>query len=79
MKADQKPRLRFALLTFLFLFVCPLALKAADRIVIGISPSLTATLSILAKQKGYFEQQGIDAELRVISSGSLAVAPDVER
>ena len=40
--------------------------------VIGISPSLTATLNIIAKQQGYFSQQEVDAEVRVIESGSKA-------
>lgn len=56
------------------LFGIPLTARAGGRVVIGISPSLTATLNIIAKQQGYFSQQGVDAELRVIESGSKAVA-----
>jgi ABC-type nitrate/sulfonate/bicarbonate transport system substrate-binding protein len=38
--------------------------QAGERVVIGISPSLTATLNIIAQQQGYFSQQGVDAEIR---------------
>ena len=49
-------------------------MRAGEKVVIGISPSLTAALNIIAKQQGFFSQQGVDAELRVIESGSKAVA-----
>jgi len=47
--------------------------QAGDRVVIGITPSLTATLNIIAKQQGYFSQQGVDAEIRLIETGIKAV------
>lgn len=53
-------------------FPCSAA-AAGSRIVIGVSPSLTATLNVIARQQGFFSQQGIDAEIRVIESGSKAV------
>jgi NitT/TauT family transport system substrate-binding protein len=61
----------FTLAIFLTLFVTA---QAGERVAIGISPSLTAALNIIAKERGYFSQQGVDAELRVIASGSKAVA-----
>ena len=48
--------------------------QAGEHVVIGVSPALTATLNIIAKQQGYFSQQGVDAEIRVCESGSQAVA-----
>ena len=48
--------------------------QAGDRVVIGVSPSLTATLNVIAKQQGYFAQQNVDADIRVIESGPKAVA-----
>lgn len=68
-KAMLKPIL-FALVA---LFGFSLSARAGDRVVIGVSPSLTATLNVIAKQQGYFQQQGVDAEIRVIESGSKAV------
>ena len=41
---------------------------------IGISPALSATLSVIARQQGFLSQQGIDADIRIIESGSKAVA-----
>ena len=64
----------FFLFTLVIFFAFPLTVQASDRIVIGVSPSLTATLNIIAKQQGYFAQQGVDVEVRVIESGSKAVA-----
>ncbi|MEI7639059.1 MAG: ABC transporter substrate-binding protein [Syntrophus sp. (in: bacteria)] len=48
--------------------------QAGERVVIGVSPALSATLSIIAKQQGFFLQQGIDVDIRIIESGSKAVA-----
>jgi ABC-type nitrate/sulfonate/bicarbonate transport system substrate-binding protein len=64
-------RILFTLVVFLGL---PLTAEAGERLVIGISPSLTATLNIIAQQQGYFAQQEVDVELRVIEAGSKAVA-----
>lgn len=50
------------------------AAGAGDRIVIGVSPALTAALTIIAQQQGYFASQGADVEVRVIESGTRAVA-----
>ena len=47
---------------------------ANEKVTIGVSPSLTATLTIIAQQQGYFARQGIDVDIRVVKSGSLAVA-----
>jgi ABC-type nitrate/sulfonate/bicarbonate transport system substrate-binding protein len=62
------------LFTLIMFFGLSSMVQAGDQVVIGISPSLTATLSIIAKQLGFFSQQGIDADIRVIESGSKAVA-----
>jgi len=70
-KRNMFKRTLFTLVVFLGLL--PTA-QAGDRVVIGISPSLTATLNIIAQQQGYFSQQKVDAEIRVIESGSKAVA-----
>jgi NitT/TauT family transport system substrate-binding protein len=50
------------------------AAQAGERIVIGVSPALTAALTVIAQQQGYFARQGVDVEVRVIESGSRAVA-----
>jgi NitT/TauT family transport system substrate-binding protein len=65
--------LKKLLLTSIALFSLSIAVKGGERVVIGVSPSLTATLNIIAKEQGYFSQQGVDAEIRVIASGSKAV------
>jgi len=62
------------LLTLVVFFGLSVTAQAGERVVIGISPSLTATLNIIAQQQGCFSQQGVDAEIRVIDSGSKAVA-----
>jgi ABC-type nitrate/sulfonate/bicarbonate transport system substrate-binding protein len=61
------------LLTLVIYFGISLPAQAAEHVVIGIAPSLTATLNIISKQQGYFSQQGINADVRVIESGSKAV------
>ncbi|MEI6206204.1 MAG: ABC transporter substrate-binding protein [Desulfuromonadales bacterium] len=66
--------LNLTLLVLISLFGFSLPVCAGERVVIGISPSLTSTLSIIAKQQGYFSQQGVDADIRLIVSGSKAVA-----
>jgi len=70
-KRTMFKRLLFALVVF---FGFSLMAQAGEKVVIGISPSLSATLSIIAKQQGFFPQQDIDADIRVIESGSKAVA-----
>jgi NitT/TauT family transport system substrate-binding protein len=63
------------LLTLAVVFGLHLPAEAGvGRVVIGITPSLTATLNIIAKQQGYFSQQGVDADIRLIESGPKAVA-----
>lgn len=52
----------------------PSPASAARPLVIGVSPALTAALTIIADQQGYFTQQGVDVEVRVIESGTRAVA-----
>ena len=74
MSACERTIVNPILLVLIVLFGFSLSVHAGDRVVIGISPSLTATLNIIAKQQGYFEQQGVEAEIRVIESGSKAVA-----
>lgn len=65
---------RLILIAFLLLGEFSQTTQAGESVVIGISPSLTATLSIIAKEQGYFNEQGVDVQLRVIESGSKAVA-----
>ena len=48
--------------------------QAWERVIIGVSPSLSATLGIIAKNQGFFSQQGIDVDIRVLESGTKAVA-----
>jgi len=75
MKACKRTMLKRILFTLVLFFGLSLAAQAGERVVIGIAPSLTATLNIIAKQQGYFSQQGVDAEIRVNESGgSKAVA-----
>lgn len=62
------------LLALAAFFGFSLPAQAGERVVIGITPSLTATLNIIAKQQGYFSQQGVDADIRIIESGPKAVA-----
>jgi ABC-type nitrate/sulfonate/bicarbonate transport system substrate-binding protein len=66
--------LKRILFTLVVFFGFSLTSHAGERVVIGISSALTATLNIIAQQQNYFSQQGIDAEIRVIESGSKAVA-----
>ncbi|MEI6809061.1 MAG: ABC transporter substrate-binding protein [bacterium] len=47
--------------------------QAAERVVIGISPSLTASLAVIAKEKGFFAAEGLDVEVRNVMSGSKGV------
>jgi ABC-type nitrate/sulfonate/bicarbonate transport system substrate-binding protein len=70
----KRTLLKRILLTLGVFFGFSLTAQAGERVVIGISPSLTATLNIIAKQQGFFSQQGVDAEIRTIKSGSKAVA-----
>ena len=70
----KRTMLKRILFTLVVFFGLSLTAQAGERVVIGISPSLTATLNIIAKQQGYFSQQGVDSEIRVIESGSKAVA-----
>jgi len=73
MTACKRTMLKLTLFTFFVFFGFSPTVQAGERVVISISPSLTATLNIIAKQQGYFSQQGVDAEIRVIASGSKAV------
>jgi NitT/TauT family transport system substrate-binding protein len=74
MTAGKRTMLKRILFTLVVFFGFSLTAQGGERVVIGISPSLTATLNIIANQQGFFSQQGVDAELRVIESGSKAVA-----
>jgi len=74
MTACKRTILKLILFTSVVFSGLSLAAQAGERVVIGISPSLTATLNIIANQQGYFSQQGVDAEIRVIDSGGQAVA-----
>lgn len=74
MTTCKRTMFRQILFTLVVFFGFPLAAQAGDRVIIGASPSLSATLSIIAKQQGFFSQYGIDADIRVIESGSKAVA-----
>jgi ABC-type nitrate/sulfonate/bicarbonate transport system substrate-binding protein len=73
MKSCPRTLLILILFTLIVLGLPPTA-PAGERLVIGISPSLTATLNIIAERQGYFSQQGVDVELRIIESGSKAAA-----
>lgn len=74
MTVCKRTMLKLILFTLVVFFGLCLTAQAGERVVIGISPSLTATLNIIAKQQAYFSQQAIDAEIRVIESGSKSVA-----
>lgn len=63
-----------AMLALAALMAMPLSSSAGERVVIGISPDQSGTLSIIASQRGIFAKHGVDAEIRVIESGSKAVA-----
>jgi ABC-type nitrate/sulfonate/bicarbonate transport system substrate-binding protein len=74
MTACKRTMLKRILFTLVVFFGFSLTAQAGERVVIGISPALSATLSIIAKQQGFFSQQDVDADIRVIESGSKAVA-----
>ena len=74
MTACKRTMFKRILFTLVVFFGLSLTAQAGERVVIGISPSLTAALNIIANQQGYFSQQGVDAEIRVIDSGGQAVA-----
>jgi ABC-type nitrate/sulfonate/bicarbonate transport system substrate-binding protein len=74
MTAYKRTMFKRILVTFVLFFGISLTAEAGERVVIGISSALTSTLNIIANQQGYFSQQGVDAEIRVIESGSKAVA-----
>ncbi|MDD2851559.1 MAG: hypothetical protein PHY09_06605 [Desulfuromonadaceae bacterium] len=65
--------MRRMLITITLFFGFAVTAQAGDRVVIGVSPALSATLSIIAKQHGFFSQQNVDADVRVVTSGSKAV------
>ena len=74
MTGCQRTLLKPVLFIVVVFFQLVLMAQAADRVVIGISPSLTATMNVIAKQQGFFSQQGVDAELRVMESGPKGMA-----
>jgi ABC-type nitrate/sulfonate/bicarbonate transport system substrate-binding protein len=74
MTACKRTMLKRIMFTLILVFGFSPTAQAGERVIIGISPSLTATLNIIANQQGYFSQQGVDAEIRVIESGPKAVA-----
>ena len=51
----------------------PVEARAGERLVIGISPSLTATLSVIAEKQGFFTREGLDVELRNVKAGNIGV------
>ncbi|MEI6206489.1 MAG: ABC transporter substrate-binding protein [Desulfuromonadales bacterium] len=55
-------------------FGCVTQTSAADKLVIGISPSLISTLTVVAEKQGYFKREGIDVELRNVGFGSNGVS-----
>jgi sulfonate transport system substrate-binding protein len=73
MKVNIKYPLKQLILALSMFLGLTFSAEAADRVTIGISPSLTATLNVIAKQQGYFSQMGVDVDLRTIESGSKAV------
>lgn len=74
MTACKRTPLGKTLLIPVLFFGLSAAAQAGDRVTIGITSAMTATLSIITQKQGYFSQQGIDAEVRIIESGSKAVA-----
>ena len=74
MTACKRTMLKLILFTLVVFSGLSLTAQAGERVIIGVSPALSATLSIIAKQQGFFSQQDIDADIRVIKSGSKAVA-----
>src|SRR5512135_393452 len=51
----------------------PVTARAGERLVIGVSPSLTATLSVIAEKQGFFIQEGLDVELKNVKAGNFGV------
>lgn len=66
----QRGRVRRAFVAF---FLCATGLRAQDRLIIGISSSLTATLGVVAEKMGYFAREGLGVELRNVVSGNNGV------
>lgn len=67
------------LIIFLILWVTvslsgfTLTALAGERLVIGISPSLTATLNVIAEKQGFFIKEGLEVELRNMKAGNFGV------
>jgi len=51
----------------------PASARTGGRLVIGVSPSLTATLSVIAEKQGFFIREGLDVELRNVKAGNFGV------
>lgn len=47
--------------------------QAKTPVSIGVSPSLTASLEYVARDRGYFVEQGLDVEIRTYSSGIAGI------
>jgi NitT/TauT family transport system substrate-binding protein len=47
---------------------------APEAISIGLSPSLTSTLDVVAEQMGFFTEAGLQVRLQVLPSGNAAMA-----
>jgi len=67
------------LLTFTVALLCLVTIQpplsmAGEKLVIGHSLSVTATLTIIAKTQGYYVKEGLDVELRNMRSGTVGVA-----
>lgn len=51
---------------------------AAEKFVIGVSPSLISTLTVVAENQGFFKSEGLNVELRNVGSGSKGVGEMLE-
>jgi NitT/TauT family transport system substrate-binding protein len=78
-KEDTMPRNRpnapGRILVTAFILCCVVSgIRAEERMTIGISPSLTATLNVVAEKMGFFAKEGLKVELRNVGAGNFAVA-----
>lgn len=49
--------------------------KNLDKVLIGSSPTLSSAGFFIAKEKGYFQEQGIDAEIKIFKGSSAEIVP----
>lgn len=49
--------------------------KKLEKVLVGSSPVLTSVGFFIAKEKGYFAEQGIDADIRIFQSSTREILP----